>query len=63
MILKNLHYITNKEDYADTLHLDLAEEYASMTDEEYDAMIDQKVSETVFVKAIVIYMGQEGVYK
>lgn len=47
----------DKEDYADTLHLDLAEEYASMTDEEYDAMIDQKVSETVFVKAIVIYVG------
>lgn len=47
----------DKEDYGDTLHLDLAEEYVGMTDEEYDAMIDQKVSEAEFVKAIVIYVG------
>lgn len=47
----------DKEDYADTLHLDLAEEYVGMTDEEYDKMIDQKVNETEFVKAIVIYVG------
>lgn len=46
-----------KEDYVDTLHLDLAEEYIDMTDEEYDRMIDQKVNETEFVKAIVIYVG------
>ena len=46
-----------KEDYVDTLHLDLAEEYKDMTDEEYDKMIDQKVNETEFVKAIVIYVG------
>ena len=49
----------NKEDYADRLSDDLAddEEYKDMTDEEYDKMIDQKVSETEFVKAIVIYVG------
>lgn len=47
----------DKEDYADTLYLDLAEEYVGMTDEEYDKMIDQKVNETEFVKAIVIYVG------
>ncbi len=45
------------EDYGDTLHLDLAEEYKYMTNDEYDAMIDQKINETEFVKAIVIYVG------
>lgn len=49
----------DKEDYAERLSNDLAdeEEYKDMIDEECDAMIDQKVSETVFVKAIVIYVG------
>ena len=49
----------NKDDYAEKLGDDLAfeEEYISMSDEEYDAMIDQKVKETEFVKAIVIYVG------
>ena len=49
----------DKEDYADRLSDDLAdeEEYKDMTDDEYDAMIDQKVNETEFVKAIVIYVG------
>lgn len=49
----------DKDDYAEKLGDDLAfeEEYISMTDEEYDKMIDQKVNETEFVKAIVIYVG------
>lgn len=49
----------DKDDYAEKLSNDLAfeEEYKDMTDEEYDAMIHQKVSETEFVKAIVIYVG------
>ena len=49
----------DKEDYADRLSDDLAdeEEYKDMTDDEYNAMIDQKVNETEFVKAIVIYVG------
>lgn len=49
----------DKEDYAEKLGDDLAfeEEYKDMTDEEYDKMIDQKVNETEFVKAIVIYVG------
>lgn len=49
----------NKDDYTEKLSDDLAfeEEYKDMTDEEYDAMIDQKVNETEFVKAIVIYVG------
>ena len=33
------------------------EKYKDMTNEEYDKMIDQKVNETEFVKAIVIYVG------
>ena len=49
----------DKDDYAEKLRDDLAfeEEYKDMTDEEYDAMIDQKVNETEFVKAIIIYVG------
>ena len=49
----------DKDDYAEKLRDDLAfeEEYISMSDEEYDTMIDQKVNETEFVKAIVIYVG------
>ena len=49
----------DKDDYAEKLRDDLAfeEEYISMTDEEYDKMIDQKVNETEFVRAIVIYVG------
>ena len=49
----------DKEDYADRLSDDLAdeEEYKDMTDDEYDKMIDKKVNETEFVKAIVIYVG------
>lgn len=49
----------DKDDYAEKLRddLDFEEEYISMTDEEYDNMIAQKVNETEFVKAIVIYVG------
>lgn len=49
----------DKEDYAEKLSDDLCdeEEYKDMTNEEYDKMIDQKVNETEFVKAIVIYVG------
>lgn len=48
-----------KDEYKEQLRDDLSdkEEYKDMTDEEYDAMIDQKVNETEFVKAIVIYVG------
>ena len=49
----------DREDYAEKLADDLCddEEYKDMTDEEYDKMIDQKVNETEFIKAIVIYVG------
>ena len=51
-----------KDEYEEQLRDDLCdecdeEEYIDMTDEEYDTMIDQKVRETEFVKAIVIYVG------
>lgn len=48
-----------KDEYEEQLRDDLAdeEEYKDVTDEEYDEMIDQKVKETEFVKAIVIYVG------
>lgn len=49
----------DKDDYTEKLSDDLAfeEEYKDMTDDEYDAMIDRKIEETEFVKAIVIYVG------
>lgn len=49
----------DKDDYVEKIRYDLAfeEEYKDMTDEEYDKIIDQKVKETEFVKAIVIYVG------
>ena len=52
-------YWIPKDDYDEQLRDDLAdeEEYKDMTDEEYDRIIDQKVNETEFVKAIVIYVG------
>ena len=48
----------DKGDYEDRLSDDLydKEEYKYMSDEEYDNMIQQKVIETEFVKAIVIYV-------
>lgn len=49
----------DRDDYWETLRADLCdkEKYINMTDDEYDKMIDQKVNETEFVKAIVIYVG------
>lgn len=49
----------DKDDYEDRLSDDLSdqEEYKSLSDKEYNQMIRQKVSETEFVKAIVIYIG------
>lgn len=49
----------DKGDYEDRLSDDLCdkEEYKDMSDEAYNNMIKQKVAETEFVKAIVIYVG------
>ena len=48
-----------KEDYAERLSYELSdmEEYKDMTNKEYDKMIEDKVAEAEFVKAIVIYVG------
>lgn len=49
----------DKDDYEDKLSDDLCdkEEYRDLSDEEYNRMIRQKIAETEFVKAIVIYVG------
>lgn len=49
----------DKGDYGNKLSDDLCDkkEYRDMSDKEYNNMIKQKISETEFVKAIVIYVG------
>lgn len=49
----------DKDDYEEKLSNDLADEdeYKDLSDEEWDNMIQQKVEETEFVKAIVIFLG------
>lgn len=49
----------DKEDYEDELINDCSgmEEFESLTDEEFYDMIDKKVEETEFVKAICVYVG------
>lgn len=48
-----------KEEYREKLEDDLYddEEYKDMSDEEFNNMIDNKIAETEFVRAIVIYVG------
>lgn len=49
----------DEDDYKEKLSDDLCdeEEYKGLSDEDYDKMLDEKVKETEFVKAIVIYVG------
>lgn len=49
----------NKDDYEDKLSDDLADddEYKDLSDEDFLKIIDKKVEETEFVKAIVIWIG------
>ncbi len=49
----------DKEDYVEELAdaLGYEKEYENMSDEEYAKMIDKKVAETEFVKAIVLWVG------
>lgn len=58
LTLYNEQWMT-EDDYADKLADDLCdeEEYRNLSDEEYEKMIDKKVEETEFVKAIVIWVG------
>lgn len=53
------HMWRTKDDYEEELANDLSdkEEYENLSDKEYEKVIKQKVSETEFVKAIVIYVG------
>lgn len=49
----------DEDEYRDALYDDLCdeEEYKDLSNEDYYKMIDQKVAETEFGKAIVIYVG------
>ena len=49
----------DRDKYGDKLRDDLAreEEYENMTDDEFDKAIDEKIENTEFVKAIVIWVG------
>lgn len=48
-----------KDEYEEELSDALCdeEEYKNISDEEWDKMIQQKVAETEFVKAIIVYVG------
>lgn len=52
-------YWLTEDDYYDQLSNDLCDkpEYKDLSDEEYKKMIERKVEETEFAKAIVIYVG------
>lgn len=49
----------DEDEYHDRLSDDLSdeEEYKNLSDEDYEKMIDEKVKNTEFVSAIVIYVG------
>lgn len=49
----------DEDEYREELSDDLCddEQYKDLSDDEYDAMIEQKVAETEFIKAIVIWVG------
>lgn len=49
----------DRDDYEEALSENLAceEEYKHLSDEDYEKMIQEKVSQTEFVKAIVIWVG------
>ena len=49
----------DEEDYSEALANNLSDEdeYKDMSDEEYYKMIDEKVANTEFCEAIVIYVG------
>lgn len=58
LILYDNMWLT-EEDYGEKLYDDLSdeEEYKGLSFEEYDKIIDKKISEAEFVKAIVIWIG------
>lgn len=50
-------YWLEKDDYREQLSYDLEDEYENLSNEEYDKTIAEKVANTEFVKAIVVYVG------
>lgn len=52
-------YWIDKDDYEDKLRDELCDKpkYIALSDEEYDKVIDKKIKDTEFVKAIVVYVG------
>ena len=52
-------YWLDEDDYAERLADDLndIEEYAYLSDEEFYAMVDEKVKNAEYVEAIVLYVG------
>jgi hypothetical protein len=58
LILYNDMWLT-EEDYAEKLTDDLSDEveYKDLSGEEYEKMINRKVSESEFIKAIVVWIG------
>ena len=61
--LYNTEVFLDEDDYREQLEDDLANdlydvrEYDDLSDEEWDKMIDQKMAEVEFVKAIVLWVG------
>ncbi len=49
----------DEDDYREKLSDDLCDEpeYKDLSDEEYEKMIDEKVAQSKFVKAIVLWVG------
>lgn len=52
-------YWLDKDDYKEELVNDLCDkkEYEDLPDREFEEMVDKKIQETEFVRAIVIYVG------
>ena len=61
--IKNLTLVNDiwveEEEYVEQLtdELSFSGEYQDMSDEEFERMVEQKVEETEFCRAIVIYVG------
>lgn len=59
LALYNDEVFLDEDDYRERLENDLCDEseYVDLSDEEYYKMIDQKMEEVEFTKAIVVYIG------
>lgn len=52
-------YWMDKDDYEDHLSENMSDmpEYKELSDEEFDKILEKKIEETKFVRAIVMYIG------